>query len=952
MTGGPHIFISYARPDRTSAEALRAALEAAGHPCWMDSRDIPGGRDWLEAIEAAIRNCYALISLVSVAANESKYVKAEFLEAEEQEKPLFPVLIENRVRLPFYQKVHQCLDLVSDFTKGVQRLLRDLPPRPASVAVAETDPQREKELIHLHTLRLTEQLNRPDLFISMEAVSRTARGRRVHSAAHLFMRPEMRHIRYRHDDIEGTDQEEIQRFEDILETFPRIRRAVLLGVPGAGKTTTLWKLARDQIAAALESSGRPIPLYAHLGEWRELTQDLNAFLAAQTPSLGGCLETLIEQKRLLLLLDGLNELPVDQRALKAKRLAKFIDQYPSLSLVVTCRDLDYRGELRLPLDSIHIEPLTPVRVRQFLYRYLEVLYPSDQAEAHSRAEALFWDIGGGEAVRDIWETWQTAGPGLEGEPFFTTTVKPDIGRFWAAARNPKMAPPFLAEMSSAQLRIWHEIVTSPYNLMHLANNPYMLAMLLEIYLKTGGQIPNNRADLFQEFIAVLLAREGLADRESLQTTPEGQRLVQALGSVAWTMQTTENPVTSRGSPQTTLVVKDAARYLDSEQRRLAVAASLLVTGDSVRFSHQLLQEYFVAFGMRVRLEDSELYAREIWPTDSWWEPSGWEEAAVLLAGLYPDDCTPVLDWLSEAQPEVAAACINRSGSTVPEAHLQKMGRHWLARLNDPQADTHPHARAAIGRALGTVKCRGRMLDRRPGVGLNDHGLPDIHWCPVDDGEPPEFYIARYLVTNAQFQAFIDAPDGYRDREWWTGMAEDASNGPQAPHWTELNHPRETVSWYEAVAFCRWLCAQGLTARAGWQVTLPSDEQWRKAYVGETGLDFPWGPDYLCGHANLNETLDTKEGMFLGRTSAVGLYPQGVAVSGALDMAGNVWEWCLNKYDSLQNVSNKGEGERVLRGGSWDDLQNLARAALRSRNPSYYRSFSVGFRLCCEPPIEG
>jgi len=950
LPAGPHIFISYARADRTQAEALRTTLVAAGHPCWLDTRDIQGGRDWLKAIEAAIHGCYALVSLVSAAANESKYVKAEFLEAEEQHKPLFPVLIEGQVRLPFYLKVHHCLDLMTDFTVGVQRLLQDLPPCPERTAVERIDSRRQQELTHLRTLRLTEQLNRPDLFISTEAVSRTSGVHRVHSAAHLFMRPEMRHIRYRGGNTESTEPEQEQRFEDILETFPRIRRAVLLGVPGAGKTTTLWKLVRDHVSAALDDSVRPLPVYVHLGEWREITQNLEAFLVAQTPSLGEALEFLIEQQQVFLLLDGLNEIPVDQRAFKSQLLAEFIVRHPSLPLVVTCRDLDYSGELRLPLDSIHIEPLTPIRIREFLYRYMEALYSGDKETAHHQAERLFWDIGGGEAVRDIWETWKAAGERDEPHPFFLTPVTPDIGQFWGAASNPKMAPPFLTSMSNAQRRTWHEIVNTPYNLMRLAANPYMLAMLMETYLKTGGQIPNNRAGLFQEFVGVLLTREGLADRESLHATPTGERLLQVMGKIAWTMQTAEDRVTSRRGPQTTLVVSDAAPYLDPEHRRLAVAASLLAAGDSIRFNHQLLQEYFVALGMRDQMESGTLQPEVIWPTQSWWETSGWEEAAVLLAGLYPDDGTPVLDWLGEAQPEVAAACINRSGSTVPEARLEQLGRHWLDRLTGPQADPHPYARAAIGRALGSVSYKGRMLDRRPGVGLDEGGLPDIEWCPVGETGQPDFYIARYLVTHAQFQAFIDAPDGYRNPDWWTGMPEDARDGPKASRWAEPNHPRETVSWYESLAFCRWLTARNVVAREGWEVSLPTDAEWRRAYVGDTRLAYPWGEKYLSGYANINESHDIETGFYLARTSAVGLYPQGAGMSGSEDMAGNVWEWCLNKRDALDHTEiDATKDPRVLRGGSWRFETEYLRSVDRYRYYPVYRGGNIGFRVVCRPP---
>jgi formylglycine-generating enzyme required for sulfatase activity len=76
-----------------------------------------------------------------------------------------------------------------------------------------------------------------------------------------------------------------------------------------------------------------------------------------------------------------------------------------------------------------------------------------------------------------------------------------------------------------------------------------------------------------------------------------------------------------------------------------------------------------------------------------------------------------------------------------------------------------------------------------------------------------FRIARYPVTNIQFKAFID-DGGYENKEWWKGI----SNKPACAQssWQEDNSPRETVSWFEAVAYCRWLSQRTRT-----NIRLPS-----------------------------------------------------------------------------------------------------------------------------------
>ena len=152
--------------------------------------------------------------------------------------------------------------------------------------------------------------------------------------------------------------------------------------------------------------------------------------------------------------------------------------------------------------------------------------------------------------------------------------------------------------------------------------------------------------------------------------------------------------------------------------------------------------------------------------------------------------------------------------------------------------------------------------------------------------------------------FLAADDGFYSHEWWAGldMPEDhrAKPGEQAfEHW---NHPRERVSWYDAIDFCRWLTAKTSATPAlapqmppgeglVWSFTLPTEWQWEKAARGYDGRVFPWGDEYVSGFANINETYSEQRvgDHYLGKTSTVGMYPQGVSPYGIHDMSGNVWE---------------------------------------------------------------
>ena len=192
----------------------------------------------------------------------------------------------------------------------------------------------------------------------------------------------------------------------------------------------------------------------------------------------------------------------------------------------------------------------------------------------------------------------------------------------------------------------------------------------------------------------------------------------------------------------------------------------------------------------------------------------------------------------------------------------------------------------------------RLGDPRPGVGLDEKGLPDIAWCQVSAGsflmgssdkdkrafseEKPQheqtileaYQISRYPVTHAQYGAFIQA-GGYEEERYWTEAGwswrkEAERKGPsEYGHPFGLpNHPVVGVSWYGAVAFCRWMTEQfhekGLLDRDH-GISLPTEPQWEKAARGETGRIYPWGDEPDPERANYVDTG-------IGTTSAVGCFP--------------------------------------------------------------------------------
>ncbi|MCI0351941.1 MAG: formylglycine-generating enzyme family protein, partial [Acidobacteriales bacterium] len=232
-------------------------------------------------------------------------------------------------------------------------------------------------------------------------------------------------------------------------------------------------------------------------------------------------------------------------------------------------------------------------------------------------------------------------------------------------------------------------------------------------------------------------------------------------------------------------------------------------------------------------------------------------------------------------------------------------------------------------------------------------LPDIIWLPVAGGEitladnagtfpVAPSHISKYLVTWMQYRAFLEADDGYRNAAWWRGLAK-RQKKPGEQYRQQLNCPADNVSWYDVIAFCRWL-----SQRLGFEVRLPTEWEWQQAATGgDAEREFPWGPKWDPAFANTSESG-------LSRSTAVGLYPQGSAPGGAsdgpLDMSGNLWEWCLNESNNPERTDVRGDAHRVVRGGAWNLNQDSARAACCLRVPPDLRGFFIGFRVVCSSLI--
>jgi len=226
------------------------------------------------------------------------------------------------------------------------------------------------------------------------------------------------------------------------------------------------------------------------------------------------------------------------------------------------------------------------------------------------------------------------------------------------------------------------------------------------------------------------------------------------------------------------------------------------------------------------------------------------------------------------------------------------------------------------------------------------GSADDDPLAYDDEKPQHvvyldsYRIGKYPVTNAQYRAFVEETEHRAPSHWLKGWFTKRVEFPE--HLKD--HPVTNVSWDDSVAYCKWL-----SRRTGRSYRLPTEAEWEKAARGSDGRRYPWGDDWDVQKANIFEAG-------LNATTTVCSYPAGASPYGALDMAGNVWEWCADWYDSqyyskspARNPQGPASGEsRVLRGGSWYNYDDSARSAYRDRNDPDDRDDDLGFRCCVSP----
>jgi formylglycine-generating enzyme required for sulfatase activity len=767
-----------------------------------------------------------------------------------------------------------------------------------------------------------------------------------------------------------------------LEAATQHHRLALLGDPGSGKSTFVRQLVAWIAEANLGERPLPsgwhgnlLPLLTVLRElapllaevklngladeernrrlvaavWRHWETQLdNCRARALADSLGDALDA----GTVFLVFDGLDEVPVNLRPHVRLAVSALIKEYPNVArVIVTCRTRSYVGETRFPHFQEHrLAPFDEEKIKGFVAGWYEA------------------------QVR--------------------------LGRYQKAEVSAK-----IDDLRSAALS---------KSLSEISSNPMLLTTMSIIHQREVG-LPRERVRLYSLAVQVLISRwqtrKGITLSKALtDLLADDLKLRTILERLAYEAHRQKQDGEADLPRKDLLVLLEqsaylgeaglAAEFLDYVDQR----AGLLVGkgGDeqsphpaAYAFPHRTFQEYLAGCYL--------VSGRGIHRT--YWEKAGegdfWYLAAMLGAEdlLYnrrnPIDLLDLIyalcpvssrayeqGWRADGWSGQMASTIGLETIMADQEHPEG-GSAYLERLRSRllqvmrESTLTPIERAEAGRSLA------RLGDPRVEV-LEPLA---IEFCPIPPGEfwmgegkeehlsqsvDYPFQISRYPITQAQYGAFVEAGGYALERYWPEAIARKVWRNGQIKGFLDneprdkpenfnepfmlANHPVVGVTWYEALAFTRWLTGQMRAAgrlSADQVVTLPSEAEWEKAARAGDRRVYPWDSSADPNRANYDDSG-------IGSTSAVGCFPGGASPYEVEELSGNVWEWTRSLWgddwekpeyiypydpaDGRESLEASDRVRRVLRGGAFDNNEDSVRCAYRNRYHPYSWSSNIGIRV--------
>lgn len=370
-------------------------------------------------------------------------------------------------------------------------------------------------------------------------------------------------------------------------------------------------------------------------------------------------------------------------------------------------------------------------------------------------------------------------------------------------------------------------------------------------------------------------------------------------------------------------VEPAAKDPASEFRRLLSMSRLCLDGEEMSDDQRdamcnLGESLGLTGGEAEDLIDEYLERVSMTPAQSMPRPVA---ATATAAVRTPPPARPV--------PSKPAAAPSAAQPAPPAARPPQ--RTIITPLQRSQErEKHPNYRNFLGGEMLLVTSGSFLMGSRAAVALANEQ-------PITQVTISRFYMARFPITNAQYERF------------------DPSHAAKRAPWADDRHPVIYVSAKDAEKFCEWLSQ---TERKRYR--LPAEAEWEYAARGFESRTFPWGEAFDAGHyanfADSRTAFSWRESRIddgWPQTSPVGYYPRGSSPFGIEDLAGNVFEWTLDGLEAYKGkeVTNprgpKHSTQRVYRGGSWKSRITSLRTTARAFNSPDYSSNDVGFRVVCE-----